>query len=229
MPELKHPSKPPAPDRPPIWVDGRQQPRFDLRVWAKVGQAMARRWLVPQPGTASGQIAGLGGQIAGGRFGVNLSWLGKAQRCVPSRCMVSRTMVGIAARVAEAQLILDPGPAAIEPLAYPNLIRAKPAPAVAIVSPSPAPHPNPAEEEPTLNAIRVILRTLPQTEVAPARPAAPIFVLPNKKTATSRPGLFLERTLSRMIAWSSQTLALPVGLTQAMLFHLNGGDLADWD
>jgi hypothetical protein len=234
MPRPENESRDATPERPPIWVDGRQQPRFDLRAWVRVGEAMARRWLVPHLGATSGHLSVLGGQIVAGRFAVNLSWLGKAERYLPSRQSVGETVIVLALRMSEARLILDPAPQAPEPLAYPDLIRARkaaqPAASAAIVSPPAAAPPQRAEVEPTLSAIRAVLRGLPEAEpvVAPP-PIVQVIDLPKKDAPTSRFGLLLARSLSHMIAWSTLILALPVGLTQATLFHLNGGDLTDWD
>ena len=71
--------------RPPIWIGGQQRARFVFRPWLKVGQAMARRWLVSHLDTAAERLSGLGAQIMAGRFQMGHQRLGRAARYLPSR------------------------------------------------------------------------------------------------------------------------------------------------
>lgn len=219
-------------ERPPIWIDGRQQPKFAFGPWLTVGQTMARRWVLPHLGAGSARLQALGGQIAAGRFAMSLSALGRAARLVPSRRTLGDLVTGFGLRLADARLILDPSAATPERLAYPDLIRVveKPAPraAAATISPSIAPDPRRRDVEPTLSAIRAVLRDLAEPVTVPQ--AQPHVIGLQTKDAKEGPlGLLFARFLAHMLAWGALILALPVGLGQATLFHLNGGDLADWD
>ncbi len=208
--------------RTPIWVEGRQRPRFDLRAWARVGFAMALRlaplWL-DRSAAASGQF---GQAIAAGRFG--MGWTGRAGRWLPSRALVSGVILGLAARQAEARLILAPAPEAPEVIAYPDLIRTAPEP---VTNLPPAASLTP--EEVALRAIRAVLRDLPPVEPTRARPGPlPELAAREPQTAPQSASL-LARLGARMIAWAAVALALPAGLVRAALIHLDGGDLKDWD
>lgn len=228
------------PERPPIWVDGSQAPKFDIRAWAVVGHGMARRWLVPHLGTASTALTVAGFRIAGAGYRINLGWMGRAERAVPSRQAVGAAVAALALRLAEAREILAPSPPPPQPLAYPNLIRT-PDIQLTVGNTSPAPPaadlPQ-AKPEPTLDAIRAVLRSLPQDDTPLIQPARQSISLAGaiqpKAPAQSKakPGALrpiLALACAHAIAWSSLTLSLPVGLVQALMFHLNGGDLADWD
>ena len=283
MPQRKRNAEPPAPQRPPIWVAGSQRPKFHLRAWGCVGQAMTRRWLAPRLTGAARRIAIWGGQVASGRFRLNTAWMGKAACIVPAYTFVARAITGFGARLAEAAMILLPQAAAPEPLAYPNLIRpdfqarsprpmvdhtaalpVTPTPPAALPIPTQQPGPLPsALVEPTLSAIRAMIyadptpanpkradlkradptradltRADPQTQPRRgARPAPVITADPAPDATPVSPNLtparwlgpLLARVAAHGIGWSLLTLTLPVGLVRATLYHLNGGDLADWD
>ena len=221
-------------ERPAIWIDGRQQPKFDLRAWAGVGHDMARRWLVPHLETTSARLSVWGGQIAAGRYRDAIDRLGRVERVLPSRHLVGAAVAGLAARVADARLILDPVSEPSAPDAYPDMIRmpdaAKSSTTSETISPPPAPAPRDANEEPTLSAIRAVLRGLPAEEPARAQPVTkPVIDTPKKGAAPSFLGLLFARSLSHIIAYGALLLAMPVGLVQATVFHLNGGDLTDWE
>ena len=117
-----------------------------------------------------------------------------------------------------------------EPVGYPDLIRPTPAASLATVPPQTFAPSRLADDEQTLSAIRAIMRSLPEADSAGKRPAPPQGVdVQRKVVASGTFGLLFARALSHQIAWSTLILALPVGLAQAKIYHLNGGDLADWD
>lgn len=234
MPRLSRETPPATADRPAIWIEGRQQPKFDLRAWAGVGHAMARRWLVPHLQTGSVRLSVWGDQIAAGRYQAAAERLGRVGQNLPSRRVVGGAVTGLSARLADAKLILDPAQTQSAPLAYPDMIRAsepaKPQATAATISPRPAPAPHAAELEPTLSAIRAVLRGLPAEEPARPQPAPAQVMDPPKNHAVQNGlGLLFARGLSHLIAYGALLVAMPVGLVQATLFHLNGGDLTDWD
>ncbi|MGV8987331.1 MAG: hypothetical protein ACOH2H_13755 [Cypionkella sp.] len=232
MPRLNRHSDPESPERPPIWVEGRQQPRFKLWAWIMVGQALTRRWLAPRLDRSAARLTELAGQITAGRFKLKLGWLGKAQRFVPSRSAVSARLAGLSARMTEARAILVPPPPS-EPIAYPNLIRINAAYASRPVKAEKPPSPV-SDTDPAMQAVRAVLQAAPhldpnaeQVAKLEAKPGADRF-LPIEPAQPPRPTLAMWLG-AHGIAWCSFVLALPVGLVQATLYYLNGGDLADWD
>lgn len=228
-----------TPGRPPIWVDGRQSPRFKPGAWASVGERMARRWLAPHLDRSAGRLSALAAMTAAGRFALPLDRLGKAARFVPSRLTVGAAVAGLGARLAEARSILLPPPPVAEPPAHPNLIRpdfgqrpSRPAPAqgadAALVR---MPR---AAVSPDLRAIRAIIHEeAPADQPADQPPVGQIVGQTVDRPAAAPGRGAVAKTLARLsahaIAWSALGLALPVGLVQATLFHLNGGDLTDWE
>lgn len=262
---MERPSlKDPVPDRPPIWVDGRQQPKFHVRAWAMVGTEIARRSLAPRLGRASIRLAGFGATVASGRYSPATGWMGRAERFVPSRLQVGAGVCALAARVAEAGKILMPDPTPPEPLAYPDLIHrpARPVPAQPLpnpplpvrslrVEPTPlvplslaADNPSVArtdQGEPALAAIRALIHAVPDLPAeaeapAPIPPAARSvdeLIVPPRPTLgrrlLARASHLARPVLAHAIAWSCLVLVLPVGLARAGLYHLNGGDLREWE
>ena len=163
--------------RPPIWIDGSQQPKFKLVAWVVVGQVMARRWLAPHLDSASAGLSELAAQIAGGRFQMNLAWVGRAQRFVPRRASVSAGFAGFAARIGEARAILQPMLAVPEPISYPDMIR-RPASATSPLS-GPArltvvenPRPHSADVDATMQAIRALIHADPDPKAKTTAKAA---------------------------------------------------------
>ncbi len=207
MPRPAFKAPDPNPDRPAIWAEGRQQPRFNALAFLNVGQAMARLWLVPLMDRTAVWLTGQGTQIAAGRYCINLSWLGRAERFVPSRLKVGGVVGGLALRVTEARGILQPIPEPVEAFVLPEQ-------RVQVQRPKPA-------ADPALAAIRAAIHTK-EPEAAPAQPVL---------TAKAPPGFvrkLLALAAAHLIAWSSLALALPVGLFRAVVYHLDGGDLTTW-
>ena len=224
--------------RPKIWVDGQQRPRFDLRAYAAVSLGMAKRALAPEMQEAEGRLRAFGWQMSLGKLRPDLAWAGRWQRLVPSHHRVGAWVLFLARLFAEASTRLNLPLVAPSDLSHPDVFRGsdkvtpiRPPPAAAVPAPKPA-------EEPMLQAIRsAINRTprdsghvrlfsgadLPFAELAPPEPAAP---------AESR-----LATRLRQMAWGAASwtwlavliaFALPAGAIRALMFHLDGGDLADW-
>lgn len=226
MSDLKPSPKPPP--RPPIWVDGRQHKRFDLRDWTRMGHQMARDWLLPHLDHGSHRLSALAGQIAQGRFAVNLPAL---DRWLPSRPAVAAAVAWLAIRMAEARRMLDSSP---DPIARPDVSRSPPsggpAKAAATISPHLAPALDNSHAEPLRAAIRAVLQNLPDDVPAPTAPIPRQGLdLPKIDAPNDRPGALFTLTLSHFIVWSGLAVALPVGLARALVFHLDGGDLSGRD
>ncbi|MBI1172249.1 hypothetical protein GC209_12680 [bacterium] len=201
---------------------------------------MTRRWLAPRLDRGAGTVKTLAEQIGAGRFA--MSWLGKAARHLPRRESVSEAVACLATRMSEARLLLQPPPAAPQPLAYPDLIRPAPDQAAqsrpAQVQPGHASPPSGpdadlaaalarkprglSDPDPAVQAIRAMMQA--QASAPSPLPASARFlpIGPQEPTVLMRIG-------AHAIAWGSLTLALPIGLVQAGWYHLNGGDLKDWD
>ena len=251
--------------RPQIWVEGRQQPRFNLRAWAAVSLTMTRRKLAPDMSAGVARIDGFGQTILSGALRPNLAWAGRAEKLIPSHQNVGHWVTAAARLLAAAREIVLPSPQPAEPIAYPNLIRpnftagparpvrplrpqsARPAAFAAMPEPPDATgrlpvslrHPQP--DEPTLRAIRSLIDDTEPT--GPARPAK--FHAPDNaaKPGFERPepaaparlhraraavaGL-IWRAAAHVLAWGLTALIFPVGGINAVLFHLDGGDLHDW-
>ena len=117
--------------------------------------------------------------------------------------------------------------------AYPNLIRpasaragqSNPLQAEPRVTPT-----HPLRDEATLRAIRL---TFGPTDPAPAAETRPFTfdgAGPDLRTRLSRLSRHaLHRVAAQMLVWGLLALAFPAGAAKALMFHLNGGDLAAWD
>jgi hypothetical protein len=202
-----------AVSRPPIWVEGRQRPKFDLAAFVHVATAMARRDLVPAIDDARTRLDPLGHRVLGGDLRVTARWV---KRLLPAHQKVGAAILGLGRLLgATRDLIVPPAPPA-EPIAYPHLVRREVA-----VRPEPPIRPEAANVEPTLHAIRSAISTPPhdfaQEAVRPVKAAAPVAEerqVP-KLMALGLLGLFM------LFAW-------PGGAGRALLYHLDGGDLRDW-
>lgn len=195
----------PDPSRPKIWVEGRQQPPFDPRAWARVSLLLTRRALAPVLSRAATATDAFGQRVRSGALRPNLAWLGRAARFVPSHLTVGSLIIGTAALIATARETVDPTPVAAP--AYPNLIRPDFAPRTAL--------PRLGDPvEPTLARVRALFDAAPD----------PLTVDETAKT----PGL-LHHAAAASLGWSLILLALPFGAFQATLTHLTGTDLRDVD
>ncbi len=149
-----------TPERPQIWVEGHQQPKFKPGAWLAVGYALARRWLAPHLATTAQGLDALADQIEAGRYQVNLGWMGKAQRFVPKRRTITATVASFAAGMSQARVVLLPRVVVPEPLAYPNLIRSASASGSAA---KPATGSVPASDQARGNAAAAALRSIAQS------------------------------------------------------------------
>jgi hypothetical protein len=252
-PRSSGPSEADSLSRPQIWVEGRQQPRFDFRAWAGVSLTMTRRKLGPAMSAAAARIDGFGQSVLRGEHVPNLAWAGRAQRLIPSHESVGGLVTGAAQLLAEAREVVLPAPKPAEPIAYPNLIRPNfagrparwplPQPVAMAGEPETIAPPPPLQaqgEESTLRAIRSVIvepgaTTAPA--VAPRLPkeaSLPELARPEPAARTvaqkarDRSSALLRRTAALVLAWGLTALVFPLGGVKAALFHLDGGDLRDW-
>ncbi len=243
-------SRPPGPSgtdpqaRPKIWVEGRQQPKFDIRAWARVSLSLSRRNLGPRMDAAAARIQRFGQSVLDGNHRPDLNWIGRAQKAVPSHQSVGAAVTGAARLLAEAREIVLPADIPEEPIAYPNLIRADFAPRrpgpVRISRPrlaALATPPSVKGDEPALRAIRALInegaagQTLrassPKTAGPGPEPQPPVAPGLAQRLRRAALGL-IWRGAVVSLAWFLTGLCLPYGCVKAALVHLDGGDLRDW-
>ncbi|MEO6298824.1 MAG: hypothetical protein ABIV25_08650 [Paracoccaceae bacterium] len=244
--------------RPRIWVEGQQQPKFDLRAWTKVSMAITCRTLGPGMAKTATGIDHYGQSVLRGDRVPNLAWAGRAGKFIPSHQLTGAVITGSAQLLADAKQVVLPEPLDDEPIAYPNLIRPSfaatpeqpsrpqrsPALDVAFVAAATMPPGSDTSahalaDEPTLRAIRSLIgETDAAASERPARPpkhttlpplAVPIPPEPTLLQTIQSAGKRLIWGCSvQMLAWTLVGLAFPIGAVKATVFHLNGGDLREW-
>ena len=219
-------------ERPKIWIDGRQRPRFNAGAYWAVTVGMARRDLLPEMAEAEARLSGFGQRIQSGEVTVRLDWAGRAGRALPSRPRVAGWVLGLARLFAGTRRLIIGEQEIQRELAYPDLIRStRP---VASVRPRSVARSaaRPAVVEPTLHAIRSALGETPHDAALDRRAASPASTPAPEAKVTGAQGRRVTRILwrlgCRMTLGLLMAFALPGGAVRAMLFHLNGGDLADW-
>ncbi len=214
--------------RPQIWVEGRQKSRFDFRAYAVTSLGMAKRDLRPEIKDSEVRLAAFGKRVLGGEIRLNKAWAGWAEPVLPSHRSVGTWVLGLAATFAEAGHVLSPRVAGDGEMARSDVDLKPGAPHVAAKK-APAGSPDAATE-----AIRKMKRSIPNTralelglpEIAPqigeGDAAFPRAWLPDAMRRV------LRRVAGHLLLWILLAFALPVGAIKALIFHLNGGDLADW-
>jgi hypothetical protein len=119
-----------SPDRPPIWVTGRQRPSFDLRAYGAYSLIATRAALGPGLIRMADRTAKFQGHIAGGAYAIDTTRLGKAAAYLPTRPGIVATIGGVSAILQDAAQVVLPAPAIPESLeAYDALWRSRPVPA----------------------------------------------------------------------------------------------------
>jgi hypothetical protein len=213
--------------RPRIWVDGRQRPRFDLGAFARTSLGMAKRDLAPEMAEATQRLTRFGQQVRLGEVRLTVVWAGRAARLIPSHARVGGWLLALSALIGGAHDLLVPPAPPDEALAYPDLARTMPAPAPM------APAAAKASLEPTLHAIRSAISQTPHAEPDARAPSTPTDSLaqsdsPAPSTLARRAKAAVWALACQATLWLMLAFALPAGAIKAMLFHLDGGDLADW-
>ena len=209
---------PGTPIRPPIWVQGRQRPKFDTVAFVRVSHAIAKRDLPPAMNRAAARAKGWGKSISQGVAPPT----GRA-RFLPSR----RTMGGMIHSLghllqASHDLIAPPSAA---PIAHPGLLR----PTVN----APA-QPQGTQADPTLHAVRRAIHATGPSFAPQSRPAQPTALPGIQKPAGRhaavvhpphhKPNIAVARGLLAVL----MLLAWPAAAIHALLYHLDGLDLRNW-
>lgn len=210
----------PVEARPKIWVEGRQRPKFDVKAYVAVTIGMARRDLAPTITASEERLRELGGRVASGETRLGLAPIAALARVMPSHQATGRSILGLARVFATSHAMLVPVEMAdpVATLRPPLRTRATPA-ELRLTGKRAAP----VAEGPKIDAVRSALRqALPElggdAEVTAAASANAGPVLGGR----------LHRLGSRSLLGLLMALALPGGAVRAMLFHMAGGDLADW-
>lgn len=182
-------------DAPQIWAEGRQQPRFDLRGFARVGLLLSRQMARPVLLVTTRFCSDAAESMAENTIGPRLARASTLGRALPRRESVARGFTATGALLAlAADLAVPPPPApAAEPQAAapPLLIARRPRQAERLAElrpterqadPVPPPPTPPATrpagladfDAPTLAAIRALIDDMRVPEpVTPQRPAPP--------------------------------------------------------
>ena len=246
-------SRPPGPSgpdqeiRPKIWVEGRQQPKFNLGAWARVSLTITRRNLGPLMDAGAARTHRFGQSVLQGERRPDLAWLGRAAKAVPSHQSVGALVTGAAQLLADGREIVLPAPVPEDPIAYPHLIRPDfaqhsdaparvPRPRLADVPPrQPAAAPG---DEPTLGRIRALITETGGSTVRSGRRATDAALPELQPQQPAPPGplqrlhhataALIWRGAAAALAWGLTVLCLPYGGVKAALFHFDGGDLRDF-
>lgn len=97
----------PVEERPQIWVDGRQQPRFKLGPFVAVSLAIAKRDLLPDLIEKEARLRDYGNRVRAGEVALSLGWTGPLQKVAPDHLRVADWVDAVAAVVAGARSRLD--------------------------------------------------------------------------------------------------------------------------
>ncbi|WP_431299305.1 hypothetical protein [Tabrizicola sp. BL-A-41-H6] len=212
----------PKPERPQIWAEGSQKPKFDARAFAVASLHLTRDGIAPLIARTATGTAALSTRVAEGTWRVPTARLGRAERFVPSHQTV-------ASWIAATAHLIDAAASSAAPESHRRRDRfARTAPVQAPEPPQPAadmptapvtlPEP-PQEDAETLAAIRSALEDTPATN--PAAPPSP----PGTKAQPSALADTLTSAAGTALGWTLIAAALPYGIVRATLAHLNGEDL----
>ncbi|MDP3264985.1 MAG: hypothetical protein U1E06_07120 [Tabrizicola sp.] len=206
------------PDRPEIWAEGSQKPKFEVRAFATASLHLTREGIAPLIARTASGTAGLSSRVAAGTWRIPAARLGRAERLVPSHQTVAAwiaataRLIDVAGRTAapESQRRRDrfARTAPVRP--------SEPAPPDTDLPTAPVSLPEPPQEDAaTLAAIRSALDEAPAAAPPPPKPDAPPSALAETLTAAAGTAL----------GWALTAVALPYGAVRATLAHLNGEDL----
>jgi hypothetical protein len=243
--ENGYPTKKPGRQKPPLWADGRQAPRFEANAFLRAATANARKLA-----GAALDAASLAGRRSAAAFRDG-SWqlpperLGRTGRYLPDRDRMARTCTATA-RLAAAAGSWVAGPGAVRQVDFEGwqeeLAANEPA-APSSISPlryvrpsrgSTAVHAIDVDEE-TLATIRSAVHSANVMPVRPVRVPEPEVIVPEVRAArlpelepaepappgrAFRIGCAVIGTLALGVMW-------PAGAVQALLAHLRGEDLRD--
>jgi hypothetical protein len=156
------------PERPPIWVNGRQRPSFDVKAYGAYSLIATRAALGPALTRASNATQRLQARLLAGAFPIKTERLGKVAAYLPTRSGIAATVGGIAATLQDAAKVVQPPPPPVESLAaYDALWRARKVPASGRLRGVDI---DAAQSDPDLRALRN------DAPLRPTRPVRPVLV-----------------------------------------------------
>ena len=115
----------PVSDRPKIWVEGQQQPKFVIKAYGAATLGMARRDLSPAILKAERRLRALGRRFATGEPRLDLAQIGPLGRILPSQHRLGRWTDGLAGLFGTSHAILVPGDVAEPVVALRDLVRTR--------------------------------------------------------------------------------------------------------
>jgi hypothetical protein len=220
------PPKAPNPNRPQIWAEGRQTPRFDVRAFAKASLQFGRSDMAGLLQRCAASADGASAQVATGRWRVPEARLGRAGRYLPSHLSVAGAVSGASGLLKRASRTLEKRVADTAPAT--SLFTTLPKPDAPL---APRPYPaqaQPQSDDPDLAAIRALMSApVPGAAAFPPQPAVPLGA------SAPAPRGWLREPLAGMagtaLAYGLLAMSLPYGAVKAGLAHLNGEDLRKLD
>jgi hypothetical protein len=235
-PLRRTPPRPPAPpgERPKIWAEGSQRPRFDLRAFGRASLHLAREGAAPLLAWAARMGRRVAVNVKNGAGRIPAAKLGRFAWLVPSHLRVAQWIKTFAAVLAHASASADPEVkrgnalvAEIEPHLWPLDAPGPEAAPAPLPEPEPEPvvpaEPVPPADDP-LAAIRDDLDDKPAAKrrvPAPVPPQGP--ALPPSPPGPM--GVMAVQITGYVLGWGAAILALPYGLARALWLHLKGVDL----
>ncbi len=236
-----------APEQPPIWVEGRQAPAFDLRTYGVAGLLLTREAGGGALLSLSARAGAWSDRIGAQDWSGTAARLGRVGRWLPTAGGTSRALSSLSQSAEAARRLLfalpelqgeaaphapAPTPEPVEPTAAATgpepLVRRRPgAPETLILPP-----------DPDLAAIRAMLNA--EREAA-ARPEKARWKAlgkgegKGKVRSEARPGVAATNAISRLGRWialrlmagGALALAAPLGYGLALWRHLDGTDLRE--
>lgn len=177
---------PDRPGRTPIWSEGRQNPPFEPRAFARASLILGREALAGLFGRCALSAGTAGDAVASGRWRVPEARLGRTGRYLPHHQTVAATIRGAGGILSRSSHLLGPAqePAAPATLFTPASPARRPAPVLTVVPAAPDAEAAPLAHDPvdgaappgqrdsSLAAIRLIMGGKPDTVAAPRRAAA---------------------------------------------------------
>lgn len=220
--------------RPRIWAEGHQHPPFDWRAYALASVQFARESLSGLLKRCAGSTQEFAVLVGSGKWRVPENRLGRTGKWLPSVEATGRSLMWgaelllRAARVALPQLDgATPRPASIFDAQPQTALTVEDRLSREALAPQAHAATTATEDDPDLEAIRLLLRDVPDSRPAGTGLAeAPATFAP--KPALARTGQrqeFLTGPLAVMLGYGLLVVSIPVGAVQALLAHLNGEDL----
>lgn len=237
-------------NRPKIWAEGSQNPPFQPRAFAGASVIFARDSLSGLLGRCAESADGFSQTVATGRWHVPAHRLGRTGRYLPSVATTAAGIMGTAGLLRRTARVILPEPAAAAPSIFDAVVALDPSPPQ-----SPAPTkstsmptrvqraPAPAARalqstsaDPDLAAIRAMMDasapppapTPPPAHLRPAPAHAPALARPAELvTGPNWRQEWLANAVANGLGYGLLAMAMPVGLTRALIAHLAGEDLRE--